>query len=96
MLKHIECRHPGIDAELLRQIAENFANLTFLGQNIEFIELDRTGVGILQRGDRTHQGAFACSVGTKQPEHMVPDRECEIFQRFYAIWIGLGQTCDFE
>jgi hypothetical protein len=32
---------------LLRQIAENFAYLILLGQNVEVIELDRTGVGIL-------------------------------------------------
>ena len=42
MVKHVECRHPGIDSELLRQITENFANFIFLGQNIQIIELDCT------------------------------------------------------
>ena len=59
--------------------------LISLRQNVEVIELDRTGIRTLQRGDRSHQGAFACSVRAKQSEHMVADSQREIFESFYAI-----------
>jgi hypothetical protein len=71
MVKHIKCRHPGIDTKLLRQIAQNFAHFVLLGQNIKVIQVDCAGIGILQGGDRSHQGALACSVGSKQTEHVI-------------------------
>ena len=52
----------GIHAELLRQIAEDLADLVLLGQHVEAVELDRAGVGILQGGDRAHQRALARAV----------------------------------
>jgi hypothetical protein len=71
MVKHIKRRHPGIDTELLRQIAEDLPHFVFLGQNIEVIQLDCAGIGILQGGDPSHQGALARSVGSKQTEHVI-------------------------
>lgn len=67
-----------------------------LGQNIQIVELDCTGVGVLQRGDCSHQGALASPVRSKQSEHVVANRQGQVFERFHAIWICLGQACDFE
>ena len=56
--------------------------------------MDCAGVGVLQRRDGAHQRALAGAVRAEQPEHVVADGERQIFERFYAVGVGLGETCD--
>ncbi len=43
MVEHVERRHLGVDAELLREIAEDFADLVFLREDVETVEVDGAG-----------------------------------------------------
>ncbi len=41
VMKHVERGDLGIDAELLRQVAEDAAHLVFLAQHVDAVEVDR-------------------------------------------------------
>ena len=90
-MQHVDGGDLWIDAELLRQIAEDPANFVFLLENIEAVEIDSAGIGILQSSDGSHQCAFARAVRTEQTEHIIADCEGEILKRFNAVRIGFRQ-----
>ena len=96
MVEHVERGDLGIDAELLRQVAEDAADLVLLAQHVDAVEVDGAGVGILKRGDGAHQRALAGAVGADQAEHAVADGEGEVLKRLYAVRISLGKTSDRE
>ncbi len=90
----VERGDPGVDAELLREITEDFADLVFVGEDVEAVELDGAGVGVLEGGDGAHEGALAGAVGAEEAEHVVADVQREILERLYAVGVGLGKTSD--
>ena len=96
VVEHVERGHLGIDAELLRQIAEDAADLVFLAEDVDAVEVDGAGVGVLQGGDGAHQRALAGAVGTEKTEHVVADGEGKVLERLDAVRIGLGKTCNRE
>ena len=96
MVEHVDGGHLRIDAEFLRQVAQDLANLVLLRQHVEAIQGDGSRVGILQRGDSAHERAFARAVRAEQPEHVVADGQGHIFERANAVGIGLGETGDGE
>ena len=75
MMQHVERRYLRIHSELLRQVAQDPANLIFLPKHVDAIKIDAARVGILQRGNRTHQRTFSRAVRPHQPEHTVADRK---------------------
>ena len=94
MVQHIDGRHLWINAELLGKIAQHFADLVFLREDVDAVEIDGAGVGILERGDGAHQRAFAGAVWAEEAEHIVADGEREVLERPNAVRIGLRQASD--
>ncbi len=85
MVQHVERGDLGVDAEFLRQVAEDAADLIFLAEHVDAVESDRAGVGILQRRDGAHQRTLAGAVRADQAEHAVADGERKILERLYAV-----------
>ena len=75
MMEHVQCRNLGIDTELPGQVAEDAADLIFLAEHINAVKIDGARVGILKRGDRTHQRTLSRTVRPHQAEHAVANRE---------------------
>ncbi len=75
MLQHVERGYLGIHPELLRQVAKNPANLVFLAEHVDAIEIDAARVGILQRGNGAHQRTLSRAVRPHQAEHAIADRK---------------------
>ena len=91
MVQHVDGGHLRIDAELLRQIAEDFAHLVLLLEHVDAVQINGSGIGILQRGDGAHQRALARAVRTEQAEHVIADGQREILERANAVRIGFGE-----
>src|ERR1017187_919050 len=96
MAEHVQRGNLGIDAKLLWQVAEDAADLVFLAQHVNAIEVDRAGVRVLQRGDGPHQGTLAGAIGPHKAKHAVADGQGQVLKCLYPIWISLGETCDRE
>ncbi len=79
----------GIDPEVLRQVAQQAADLVFFVQHVQFTQEHRAGIAFLQRCQRTHQGGLAGAIGAEQAKHPGRDRERDIVQGDHAIGIGL-------
>jgi len=80
VIEHIDGRHLGIDAKFLRQIAENAADLILVLEDVQVIQPDLAGIGILQGGHGTHQGGFTGAVGTWQTEPVGADGQAQTVQ----------------
>src|SRR5579863_7188309 len=96
MAEHVERRDLGINSEFLRQIAEDLADFVLLLEDVEAVERDGAGIGILESRDRTHQRALAGAIRTQQPKHIVADAQRYIFERLHTIWVRLGKTGDCQ
>src|SRR5579862_5799505 len=94
MVKHVERRNLGIDAKFLREIAEDAADFILLAKNVNAVEIDRTGVRLLERGDRAHQRTLSGAVRSNEAEHAVADGERKILERLHSIGVGLRETGD--
>ena len=90
------CIRDRVNTELLRQVTEDAADLVFLTQDVDAVERDGAGVGILQRGDGAHEGTFAGAVWAHQAEHAVSDGESQVLERLYTIRVSLGKPGDRE
>ena len=55
VVEHVERGHLGVDAELLGQIAEDFADGVLVLEDVDAVERDGAGVGILEGGDGAHE-----------------------------------------
>src|SRR5579862_4233021 len=96
MVKHVERRNLGIDAKFLREIAEDAADFILLAKNVNAVEIDRTGVRLLERGDGAHQRTLSGAVRSNEAEHAVADGERKILERLHSIGVGLRETGDGE
>jgi hypothetical protein len=90
VVEHVERGHLGIDTELLGEIAEDFADRVLVLEDVDAVERDGAGVGVLQGGDGAHEGGLAGAVGAEEAEHLVADGEGEVLECFDAVGIGLG------
>jgi hypothetical protein len=86
--------HFRVDAEILRQVAQQAADLVFFIEHVKVAEEDRAGIAFLQGGNGAHQRRFAGAVGAEQAEHPGRDGERNIVQRHNAVGVGLGQIAD--
>ena len=75
VVEQVDGRHLRVDAELLRQVAEQLAHLVLVAEHVDVAEARRARVGLLERGEGAHQGRLAGAVGPEQPEHAGPDGE---------------------
>ena len=62
-------RDAGVDAELLRQVAEQPASPILSREHVELAERDAAFVGIGKGCDRPHQGALPGAMGPEKSEH---------------------------
>jgi hypothetical protein len=92
MIEHVERGDLGINAELLREVAQQLANLILLLEDVDAVEVNRSRVRILQGRDGAHQGTLACAIRTEKPKHVVTDLQRDILESFDAVRVGLGQT----
>jgi hypothetical protein len=86
----------GVEAELLREVAELAAELGLLFEHVDVAEADAAAVGVLQGGDRAHERRLAGAVGAEQAEHAGGDREVDALQRAHAVGVGLGELADLQ
>ena len=86
----------GVDAEFLREVAEGFSDFVFLFEDVEIAERDRSGVGLLQRSDRPHEGGLAGPVRAEESVHAGRDRQADVLEGLDAVSVGLGDVADFE
>ena len=84
--------HLGIDAEVLRQVAEGLADLVFLADDVDLAEGDGAGVRLLERGNHAHQRGLAGAVGAEQAVHARRNRERDVLQRLHAVGVRLGDA----
>jgi hypothetical protein len=85
-----------VNAELLREVAEEVADVVLLAEDVELAEARRAGVRLLQRGQRAHERRLAGAVRSEQAEHAGGDGEGDAVERADAVRIGLGQTVDLQ
>ena len=78
MIEHALGAQVRVEAELLRQVAENLSDVVRLREHVDVAEADGARVGLLQRGDGPHQRRLACAVGPEQPEHAGGDLERDV------------------
>jgi hypothetical protein len=90
VVEHRFGRDPGVNAELLGQVAEDLAYFLLLMQDVEIVQCDRAGVALLERGDGTHQGRLAGAVGPHQTEHPPRDLKADILERLDSVAVRLG------
>lgn len=64
-----------IDAKFLWEIAEDAADFILLMENVDAVEIDRTGVWLLERRDGAHQRTLPGAVRSNESEHAVADRK---------------------
>jgi len=88
----------GVDAELLWQVAEGLAHFVLLPHHVDRVsgvrridEADRSGVGFLQRRDRSHQGRFAGAVRAEEAEHAGMNRQRDILERGDTVGVGFRE-----
>jgi hypothetical protein len=86
MVQHVERGDLGIDAELLRQIAEDAAHLVLLAEHVDAVERDRAGVGILQRGDVRISELLPAPFGPSRPNILLP----MVSERFLSALTPFG------
>jgi hypothetical protein len=90
VVEHVEGRHLGVDTELLGKIAEDFADGVLVLEDVDSVERDGAGVGVLESGDRAHQRGFAGAVGAEEAKHFITDGEGEVLKCLDAVGVGLG------
>ena len=86
----------GVDAEVLRQVAEHPTDRILLGEHVDVAQADRPAIGLLQGCDRAHQRRLPGSVGPEEPEHARLDVEIDALQGLHAAGIGLVQVSNGE
>jgi len=102
VVEHVLGVDLGIDAEVLRQVAEDTAHAGLVAQHVDvraaagIDELRRAMVGVLQRGQGSHQGRLAGAVLAEQAEHAGGNRQAHLVERAHAVGVGLGETSDVQ
>ena len=96
VVEHVDGGHLRVDAELLRQIAEHLAHFVLLLEDVDAVERDGAGIGVLQGGDGAHEGALAGAVRAEQSEHVIADGEGDVLEGANAVGISLGEIGDGE
>ena len=94
VVEHVVGRHPRIDAEVLRQIAQRPAQLFRVLEHVDGAEADVSGGRRLQCRDRAHQGRLAGPVGAQQAEHALFHGQIDVFQRLRPVGIDVRQVLD--
>ena len=84
----------GIDAELLRQVAERLAYFVLLVQHVDLTETNGALVRILQCGEDAHQRGLSCAVGTEQAVHPGRNGERHVLQRLHAVGVRLRDAAN--
>ena len=85
-----------VEAELLRQVAENLSDVVGLGEHVDVAEANGARVRLLQRGDGAHQRRLPCAVGAEQAEHAGGYVERDVLQRANAVGVRLREIRDRE
>ena len=94
MVEQLVGGHFRVHAEVLRQVAEQAADLVLVVEHVEVAEEDRAGIAFLQGGQGAHQGRLAGAVRAEQAEHPGGDGQRDLVQRHHAIGVGLRQFAD--
>ncbi len=96
VVEHLLGRQTRIDAEVLRQVAEDPPHVVLANAQVEIVQHHRAVVGLEQCRETLHQGRLAGAVRTEQSEHPVLDREADAAQRLDAAGVGLPQVSNFK
>jgi hypothetical protein len=101
VVEEILGRHLRVDAEVLRQVAEDLAHRVLVAQHVDLAagqaaQRRAAGVGILQRRERSHQRRLAGAVGAEQAEHAGRNRQRDAVERANAVGVGLGEVADLQ
>jgi hypothetical protein len=94
VVEHLGRGHLGIDAELLGKIAEEPAHAILVAQHVDVVEGRRSAIGLLQRGERAHEGRLARAVRAEEAEHPGRDGERHVVEGLDAIGIALREIAD--
>src|SRR5688572_10494974 len=70
----------GVDAEFLGEVAEGFSDVVFLFEDVEVAQSYLAGVGLLERGDRAHEGGLAGAVRAEESVHAGWDRQGDVLE----------------
>ncbi len=90
MVEHVLRGDAGINAEVLGQIAEAFAEFLFLVKNIQRAEMNLAAVGFLKRGDGAHECGLAGAIGTEEAIHAAGDGEGDVIESADAVGVSFG------
>lgn len=82
-MEHGLAREVGVEAEVLRQVAQLTMDAARVGDDVLTVEDDGSGRGLEQPGDDVHQGGLPCAVGPEEAEHALRDFERDTLQRRY-------------
>ncbi len=96
VVEHGIGRDARIDAEVLGQISEAFAQLFRLGNDVDIAEGDAARGRGLERGDAAHQARLAGAVGAKQAEHPGGQVQRHAVQRTHAVAVNMNQIADAQ
>ena len=94
MVEHLLGRDAGVDAEILRQVAEHPAQSLRLLEDIDVAEPYLPGGRGLQGGDDAHQGRLASAVGAQKAVHALGDGQADIVERLHAAGVDVRQSLD--
>ena len=94
VIEHPEGADARVHTEFLREVPQNAPYGVFVFQHVDIAEGGSAGVGILQRGERAHERAFARAVGAEQAVHAGGDIERYVVQGAYAVGICLVEMAN--
>ena len=86
----------GVDPEFLGEVAESFSYLVLLSEDIQVAEFDFAAVGLLEGGNRAHEGGLAGAVRAEESIHAGRDRQADVLEGLDAVAVGLGNVADLE
>ncbi len=94
MIEHVVGGDPGVDAEVLGQIAQGAAQGVGVGQDIDVVEAHMPRGRRLQGGDDAHQRGLARPVRAQQSIHPARDDQVDLVQGAHAVAVDVGQVLD--
>ena len=86
----------GIDAEILREVAERRAQSIGIGGQVGAIPHHAAFGGARDGGQDAHQRGLACAVGAEQSEHARAELQGEVAQRPVSATVTLADILDRE
>src|SRR6185369_15492414 len=94
MGEHLLAGELGVEAEVLRQVAEPAAQRLRVGQDVRAVQLDAARGRLEEAGEDPHEGGLAGAVGSEQAEHPGRDVEIDSLQGRHRARVDFHQVAD--